>query len=238
VRAQAAALTAGEGFDNRTIVTLPIGILASGTGTNFDAIAGAIDTHRLDARIAIVVCNRADAAVLAKARARGLRTALLEHREFPSRSAFDAAVADTLGAAGVELVVMAGFDRVVTSVLLERFPNRVLNIHPALLPAFRGTDAQEQAARHGVAIAGATVHIVDAQVDHGPIVVQVAVPAVPGESPDALRARILTQEHRIYPHAIQLFAEGRVHVRDGVAVVDGRAAPGDECLVSPPLPGR
>jgi phosphoribosylglycinamide formyltransferase-1 len=216
-------------------VTLPIGILASGTGTNFDAIARAIDEGRLDARVSTLVCNRPDAPVLAKAAARGIEPRLIEHGSFKSREAFDTAVADALQAAHAELVVMAGFDRIVTRALLSRFPARVLNIHPALLPAFRGSDAQAQAAEYGVTIAGATVHIVDEDVDHGPILVQAAVPIVPGEDTDTVRRRILAQEHRIYPFAIQLFAEGRVRVDGRRIEISGRGVPGEECLISPPL---
>jgi phosphoribosylglycinamide formyltransferase-1 len=216
-------------------VTLPIGILASGTGTNFDAIARAIDEGRLDARVSMLVCNRPEAPVLAKATARGIESRLIEHGSFKSREAFDTAVADALQAAHAELVVMAGFDRIVTRALLSRFPARVLNIHPALLPAFRGSDAQAQAAEYGVTIAGATVHIVDEDVDHGPILVQAAVPIVPGEDTEAVRRRILAQEHRIYPFAIQLFAEGRVRVDGRRVQISGRGVPDEECLISPPL---
>jgi phosphoribosylglycinamide formyltransferase-1 len=219
-------------------VTLPIGILASGTGSNFDAIACAIDESRLDARIAVLVCNRAEAPVLDKAHARAIPARVLSHRSFSTREAFDTEVADALASAGVELVAMAGFDRIVTRALLSRFPARVLNIHPALLPAFPGADAQAQAADYGVTIAGATVHIVDEDVDHGPIVIQAAVPVIPGEDTQALRQRILVQEHRIYPYAIQLFAEGRIRVVGRRVEIDGRAKPGTECLISPPLPVR
>jgi phosphoribosylglycinamide formyltransferase-1 len=216
-------------------VTLPIGVLASGTGTNFDAIAGAIQDGRLDACIVVLVYNRHDAPVARKAAARSIPSRLIDHRAFPSRATFDGAVADALQEAGAELVVMAGFDRIVTDTLLSRFPGRVLNIHPALLPAFRGADAQRQAAEYGVAIAGATVHVVDADVDHGPIVVQAAVPVAPGENVEIIRRRILAQEHEIYPLAIQLFAEGRVRVVGRRVEIDGCAEPGAERLISPAL---
>ncbi len=219
-------------------MTLSVGILASGTGTNFDAIARAIEDRRLDAHIRLLVCNHAEAPVVDKARRRDIATAIIEHARFATRERFDAAVADALANAGVELVAMAGFDRIVTSELLSRFPNRVLNIHPALLPAFRGVDAQAQAAAYGVTIAGATVHLVDAEVDHGPIVVQAAVPIRPGEGADVVRARILAQEHRIYPYALQLFAEGRVRVEGRLVLISGLDPPADESLISPPLPPR
>ncbi|MBI5505692.1 MAG: phosphoribosylglycinamide formyltransferase, partial [Deltaproteobacteria bacterium] len=160
---------------------LPLGILASGSGTNFDAIAAAIACGELNARIAIVVCNRPTAAVVVKARGLGLAVRLIDHRAFPDRATFDGAVADALEAAGAELVVLAGFNRIVTAALLRRFPMRVINIHPALLPAFRGAHAQQQAADYGVTITGATVHFVDDDVDHGPIILQAAVPVASGE---------------------------------------------------------
>lgn len=214
---------------------LSIGILASGSGTNFDSIAAAVSAGRIAADIVLLVCNRASAAVLAKARARGIATLLLDHRSYSSREEFDTEVADALAAAGVELVVMAGFDRIVTGALLGRFPQRVVNIHPALLPSFRGTDAQAQAADYGVTIAGATVHFVDEDVDHGPIILQGAVPVAPGEDAATVRRRILAVEHRIYPEALRLIAEGRVQVDGRMVHVRGRGSVGDECLISPPI---
>jgi len=214
---------------------LSIGILASGSGTNFDSIAAAVSAGRIAADIVLLVCNRATAPVMAKARARGIATLLLDHRSYSSRREFDAAVADALAAAGAELVVMAGFDRIVTGALLARFPQRVVNIHPALLPSFRGTDAQAQAADYGVTIAGATVHFVDEDVDHGPIILQGAVPVAPGEDAATVRRRILAVEHRIYPEALRWIAEGRVQVEGRMVHVRGRISIGDECLISPPI---
>ncbi len=214
---------------------LPIGVLASGTGSNFEAICEAVEAGRLKAEIRLLVCNRPGAPVVDKARRRGIDVRLVDHRGFQSRSAFDEHVASLLIEAGVDLVVLAGFDRLVTGRLLSAFPQRVINIHPALLPAFRGVDAQRQAAEHGVAITGATVHIVDEEVDHGPIIIQAAVPVVPGESAEEVRRRILAQEHRIFPYAIELFAEGRVQVEGRFVRIAGRPAPGDAVLVSPPI---
>lgn len=214
---------------------LSIGILASGSGTNFDSIAAAVADGRVPARISLLLCNRPGAAVLGKAEARGLPTRLVDHRQFPSRAAFDEAVADALQEAGVELVVMAGFDRIVTATLLRRFPGRVVNIHPALLPSFRGAHAQADAAEYGVTITGATVHFVDEDVDHGPILLQGAVPVAPGEDTDTIRRRILAVEHRIYPEALRLIAEGRVEVEGRFVRIRGRRPIGDECLISPPI---
>jgi phosphoribosylglycinamide formyltransferase 1 len=212
-----------------------IGILASGSGTNFDSIAAAVESGRIPASIAVVVCNRPQAAVLAKAEARGIATKLVDHRQFASRELFDTAVADVLEQAQVDLVAMAGFNRVVTPSLLRRFPQRIVNIHPALLPSFRGAHAQSQAAAYGVTIAGATVHFVDEDVDHGPILLQGAVPVVPGEDSEALRLRILAVEHRIYPEALRLLAEGRVEIDGRFVRVHGRRDAGGECLISPPI---
>jgi len=214
---------------------LSIGILASGSGTNFDSIAAAVMSGRIPARIAMLLCNRPGAAVLAKAEALGVPTRLLDHRAFGSRAEFDAAVADALVVAGTELVVMAGFDRIVTGTLLRRFPGKVVNIHPALLPSFRGAHAQAEAADYGVTITGATVHFVDEDVDHGPILLQGAVPVSPGEDTETIRRRILAVEHRIYPEALRLIAEGRVEVDGRFVRVRGRRAIGDECLISPTL---
>lgn len=214
-------------------MSLSIGILASGSGTNFDSIAAAVASGRVSARIAVLVCNRASAGVTGKAEQRGIPVVLVDHKAFANREAFDSAVADVLEKAGVELVVMAGFDRIVTGALLGRFPGRVVNIHPALLPAFRGADAQSQAAEYGVTIAGATVHFVDEHVDHGPIIIQGAVPVAPGEDRGTIQRRILAVEHRIYPEALRLIADGRVKVEGRFVRIEGRAEIEDECLISP-----
>jgi len=216
-------------------VTLNIGILASGTGSNAEAIADAIQAGRLDASIRLLVCNRPEAPVLAKAAARRIETLVIDHRPFATRASFDGAVATALEGAGVELVVMAGFDRIITAALIDRYVDRILNIHPALLPAFPGANAQAQAFDYGVKIAGATVHIVDQQVDHGPIIVQAAVPVLSEDNAQTLRRRILAQEHRIYPHAIQLFAERRIRIVGRKVVISGPPASDDDTLINPPV---
>jgi phosphoribosylglycinamide formyltransferase-1 len=214
---------------------LSIAILASGSGTNFDSIAAAVAEGRIPARICVLLCNRPGAPVLAKAQALGVATRLLDHRTFAGRAPFDEAVADALEGAGAELVAMAGFDRIVTGTLLRRFPGRVVNIHPALLPSFRGAHAQADAAAYGVTLTGATVHFVDEDVDHGPILLQGAVPVSPGEDAETIRRRILAVEHRLYPEALRLIAEGRVEVEGRYVRIRGRAPIGEECLISPPL---
>ena len=191
------------------------GVLISGTGTNLQAIIDRIADGSLDCRIALVISNRAQAAGLERATRAAIPTRVIDHHEFATREAFDGALADALRAAGVELVVLAGFDRLITRVLLDAFPNRIVNVHPALLPAFKGLHAQRQALAYGARITGATVHFVDEVEDHGPIILQGAILVAPDDTEETLAQRILEVEHRLYPAAIQLFAQGRL-------VVEGR----------------
>jgi phosphoribosylglycinamide formyltransferase-1 len=209
---------------------IAVGALISGTGSNLQAIIDRIAAGRLDCALRVVVSNRGGVAGLARAAAAGIPTRVVEHGRFASREAFDAALVDTLRAAGVELVVLAGFDRLVTSVLLDAFPMRVMNVHPALLPAFKGLHVQRQAVEYGVRIAGATVHFVDEHTDHGPIIAQGAVAVAPDDDPETVRQRILAVEHEIYPLAIQLFAEGRIVVEGRRVFVAGPRPP-----LPPPL---
>jgi phosphoribosylglycinamide formyltransferase-1 len=196
---------------------LAIGVLVSGTGSNLQAILDAIAEKRLDAEVRVVVSNVAAAGGLLRAKAAGVPTAFVDHRAHAHRSAFDAALVDVLRAHGVTWVVLAGFMRIVTTTLLDAFPERVVNVHPALLPAFPGVDAQAQALAYGVRITGCTVHLVDAGTDTGPVLAQAAVPVLDEDDDDALRARILVQEHALLPAVLQWIAEGRVHIerRDG-----------------------
>jgi phosphoribosylglycinamide formyltransferase-1 len=200
---------------------IALGVLVSGSGTNLQAILDRVAAKRLDGRIAIVVSNRPGVRALERAAAAGVPSCVVDHRTFAQREAFDAAVVGKLREAGVELIVLAGFDRLVTRTLLEAFPQRVINIHPGLLPAFKGLHAQRDALEYGVKLAGATVHLVDEETDHGPIIVQGAVAVRPDDTEETLRDRILAVEHEIYPAAIQLFAEGRVEVRGRRVVVRG-----------------
>lgn len=205
---------------------LALGVLLSGSGTNLQALVDAIAAGTLEARIAVVVSNVADAGGLARARRHDLPTVVLRHGDAPSREAYDARVVEALRAHGVNLVVLAGFMRLVTPVLLQAYPARVLNVHPALLPAFPGLHAERQALAHGARITGVTVHFVDEETDHGPILAQAAVAILPDDTEASLHARIQRQEHRLYPYAIQLIATGRVQV-DGrrVVVRDGTFDP-------------
>jgi phosphoribosylglycinamide formyltransferase 1 len=179
-----------------------IGVLISGRGSNLQALIDAIADRSLDARIGLVISNRPDAAGLQRAKSAGIETLVVNHREFASREAFDAAVASELRRRGVELVCLAGFMRLVGAPLLEAFPRGILNIHPSLLPSFPGVDAQAQAIAHGVKISGATVHFVTGELDGGPIILQSAVPVQDGDTADSLAARILGVEHRLYPEAV------------------------------------
>ena len=213
---------------------LALGVLLSGSGTNLQAIVDAIAAGTLPARVAVVISNVPDAYGLVRARAHGIRVEVIPHRDFPSREAFDARLVETLHAHGVELVVLAGFMRLVTRVLLDAFPGRVLNIHPALLPAFPGLHAERQALDHGVSITGVTVHLVDEQTDHGPILAQAAVPVLPGDTEESLHARIQVQEHRVYPLAIRLIAEGRLRLEGRRVIVSSTGADAGAALVNPP----
>jgi phosphoribosylglycinamide formyltransferase-1 len=185
-----------------------LGVLISGRGSNLQALIDATREGRLRATIAVVVSNRADAAGLERARKAGIETVCIDHRAFPSRDEHDRAVVRELRARDVGLVCLAGYMRLVGAPLLEAFPNAILNIHPSLLPAFPGVDAQRQAVEHGARISGVTVHLVTAELDGGPIVVQRAVPVLDGDTPETLSERILVEEHRAYPEAVQVMLEG------------------------------
>jgi phosphoribosylglycinamide formyltransferase-1 len=185
-----------------------LGVLISGRGSNLQAIIDAIRDGRLDARIAVVISNRRGAAGLERARAAGIETLCIPHGGFSSRDEFDRAMAAELKARGVALVCLAGFMRLVGAPLLEAFPDRILNIHPSLLPAFPGVDAQRQALDYGVKVTGVTVHLVTPELDGGPIVLQRAVPVRDGDTVETLSARILEEEHRIYPDAIAIVLGG------------------------------
>jgi phosphoribosylglycinamide formyltransferase-1 len=181
-----------------------IAVMISGRGSNLQAIIDATRDGRLDAVVDVVVSNRSDARGLSLARAAGIEALLLEPNRFPDRDAYDRAIVEILLARGVNLVCLAGYLQRVRAPLIDAFPGRILNIHPSLLPAFPGLDAQRQALEHGVRIAGATVHLVTRDLDAGPIVSQAAVPVLSGDTVDSLSARILVEEHRIYPEAIRV----------------------------------
>lgn len=204
-------------------MTLDLGVLISGRGSNLAAILDAIAAGALDARVRVVISNKAAAGGLEIARAAGIPTVVIPHGDHPDRASFDAAVVAMLRAADVACVVLAGFMRIVTPVLLDAFPYRVVNIHPSLLPAFPGVDAQAQALAYGARITGCTVHLVDAGTDTGPVLAQAAVPILDGDSRDALAARILVREHELLVRALGWIAAGKVAIEP--------AAPGKRPIV-------
>jgi phosphoribosylglycinamide formyltransferase-1 len=183
-------------------------VLISGRGSNLQSIVDAIAQGRLNATLAVVISNRADVPGLQRARDAGIDTRVLLARDLPDRGAYDAALVALLREAHVDLVCLAGFMRLVGAPMLAAFRDRILNIHPSLLPAFPGLDAQRQALTHGVRVSGATVHLVTSELDGGPIIVQSAVPVLADDTVETLSARILKEEHRIYPEAIQLVLDG------------------------------
>lgn len=185
-----------------------LAVLISGRGSNLQSIISAIQEGRLNATVAIVVSNRADAGGLLRARDAGIHAVFVSPKEFQARDDFDQVLVDLLQASDVGLVCLAGFMRLVGRRLLDAFPNRILNIHPSLLPSFPGLEAQTQALRHGVQVSGATVHLVTSELDGGPIVMQAAVPVLADDSSQTLAERILVEEHRIYPAAIARVLEG------------------------------
>jgi phosphoribosylglycinamide formyltransferase-1 len=195
---------------------ITLGLLVSGSGTNLQAILDAVERGTLDARIAVVISNVPGAGALARAERAGVPVTVLDHRGYADRASFDAALVAELRARGVDYVVLAGFMRLVTPTLLDAFPMRVVNVHPALLPAFPGVHAQRQALRYGVRVTGCTVHFVDVGTDTGPIIAQAAVPVLDGDDEAALTARILREEHALLPAVLQWCAEGRVTVEPGV----------------------
>ncbi len=191
---------------------LRVGVLASGRGSNLQALLDAGSRPDYPARVVVVVSDREDARALARARAAGVSSLFVNPKDHGDRPAYDAVLTKTLEHHEVGLVCLAGFMRILSPVFVNAWQGRLMNIHPSLLPAFPGLHAQRQALDHGVRIAGATVHFVDEGVDTGPIVLQAAVPVEATDTEETLAARILIEEHRIYPEAVRLFAEGRLHV--------------------------
>jgi len=212
-----------------------LGVLASGRGSNLQAILDAAAGGGLDAEVRVVVSDVPGAYALERARTSGVPAAVVDPRGLGGKAAYERRIAAVLAEHGVELVALAGYMRIVGPTLLEAFPGRILNIHPSLLPAFPGLHVQRKAIEHGARFSGCTVHFVDAGVDTGPIVIQAVVPVLDGDHEDDLAARILRQEHRIFPRAIQLYAEGRLRV-EGRRVVVAPPAPVDPegALVNPP----
>lgn len=203
----------------REDIRLRVGVLGSGRGSNLQALLDAAARPGYPARVVVVVSDKERAQALERARAHGVTAVWLNPKDFGDRAAYDAALGRLLEEHRVGLVCLAGFMRILTPEFVRAFPGRVLNIHPALLPAFPGLHAQRQALDHGVKVAGATVHFVDEGVDTGPIALQASVPVQPDDTEESLSARILTVEHRIYPEAVRLFAEGRLRLAGRKVIV-------------------
>ena len=198
---------------------LRLGVLASGSGSNLQAIIDSIKCGYLPCEIAVVISDKPDAYALKRAELYGIKTEAVQSKPFHNREAFDTELARILKDHNVELVVLAGFMRVVTRILINAFPMRIMNIHPALLPSFPGLHVQKKAIEYGAKFSGCTVHFVDEGVDTGPIIIQAVVPVNDNDTEETLSARILKEEHRIYPYAIKLFAEGRLEVRGRRVIV-------------------
>lgn len=203
---------------------LPVGVLISGRGTNLQALINACAEPAYPAEIVLVVSNVAEAAGLARSEKTGIATQIIEHGDYPDRAAFDRAMDLALRAAGVELVCLAGFMRVLTPAFCATWRDRLINVHPSLLPAFKGLHAQAQALAAGLRVSGCTVHFVRPEIDSGPIIVQAVVPVRATDDAEALAARILVQEHRCYPLAVRLIAEGRVRLEGERVVIDNAPA--------------
>jgi phosphoribosylglycinamide formyltransferase 1 len=193
-------------------MTLDLGVLISGRGSNLQAILDAIADGRLDARVRVVISNRPGALGLERATNAGVPTRVIPHKDYADRPAFDAALVQALGELGVSWIVLAGFMRIITSVVLDAFPGRVINVHPSLLPAFPGVSAQAQALAYGARITGCTVHLVDAGTDTGPILAQAAVPVLDEDTEESLSARILTREHELLVHVLSAIAADKLVV--------------------------
>ena len=214
---------------------LKVAVLISGRGSNLQALIdhfGPVITSS-PVRIVKVISNRPDTGGIERAKKVGISTAVVDHKTFPDRVAFDATLDRTIREAGAELVVLAGFMRLLTEGFVAAWRDRMVNIHPALLPSFRGIDTHRRALKRGVKLHGATVHFVRHETDTGPIIAQAAVPVLLNDTPDTLGARVLAAEHKLFPLALRLIAEGRVTVEDDRAIVDGRSEPA--ILFSPAL---
>ncbi len=204
---------------------LRVGVMISGRGSNLQALLDACAAPDFPAEIVLVVSNRADAQGLARAKAVGVATRVVPHRDFASREAFDAAVTEAFEAVEAELICMAGFMRLVSAEFVQHWRDRLINIHPALLPAFKGLDTHRRALAAGAKEHGCTVHFVRHEMDSGPIVGQAVVRVLADDTADTLAARVLEAEHRLYPHCLRLIAEGRVRVRGEIAEIAGNGAP-------------
>jgi phosphoribosylglycinamide formyltransferase 1 len=213
---------------------LKIGVLVSGSGTNLQSILESCESYNF-AEVAVVISNRSDAYALKRAESKGVPTRVLSHKDYPDRIAYDRELVDILNEYDVGLVALAGFMRILTGEFLKAFPGRVMNIHPALLPSFPGLEVRQAAIDYGVRFSGCTVHFVDEGVDTGPIIIQAVVPVYPEDSEEELKHRILNQEHRIYPEAINLFAQGRLRIEGRKVFIEGLKKDESQWLINPTL---
>ncbi len=215
-----------------------IGVLISGSGSNLQALIDAVERAEINGKIVLVISNDSEAFGLVRAANCQISTAVFSHTDYVTREEYDRALVAILKDTGVELVCLAGFMRVITPVFIEAFPGRIINIHPALLPVFPGTHGQGQAFSYGTRVAGCTVHFVDDQVDHGPIIIQAVVPVLVDDDEDVLSARILRCEHKIYPEAVRLFCAGQLCIEGRkVKILEQKkvSSLNEECLINPPL---
>lgn len=223
-------------MSDRPLREVRLGVLASGRGSNLQAIIDAIEGGSLSARVAVVVSNKRDAQALDRTRRHGAPAVFVDPKPFAGRpdgrEAYDHALLEVLHKHEVELVLLAGYMKIVTPVLINAYPDRMMNIHPSLLPSFPGLEVQQKALDWGVKLSGCTVHFVTENVDEGPIIIQAAVPVMDDDTADTLSARILAQEHRIYPKAVQLFAEGRLIVTGRRVRIRGGPEDSNDALLS------
>lgn len=200
---------------------LNLGVLVSGRGSNLQAIIDAIESGKIPARISLVISDKDQAYALERCKRHGIESLVIKRKDFPSKEEFELRIAEELKAKGVELVVLAGFMRVLSGTFLRHFPDRVVNIHPSLIPAFQGLHAQRQAVEFGAKFSGCSVHLVDESVDGGPVIAQAVVPVLPEDTEDSLSERILSYEHKVLPQVVRWFADGRVRIEGRKVVVEG-----------------
>jgi phosphoribosylglycinamide formyltransferase-1 len=212
---------------------LTLGILASGSGSNFQSIINSVESGYIDAKITVLITDNPEARAIERAKNHNIEALVIRPRDYDDKPAYYSHIAEELKKRGVTLVILAGFMRVVGKALLDQYPDRVMNIHPALLPSFPGLHGQKQAADYGVKLAGCTVHFVDEGVDTGPIIIQAAVPAYHDDTEDTLGERILKQEHKIFPYAIKLYSEGKLCVEGRKVIIKGDRT--EEHIINPPI---
>jgi phosphoribosylglycinamide formyltransferase 1 len=217
------------------VARLKVGVLISGRGSNLQALIDACADPAFPAEIVLVLSNKADAYGLERARNAGIPATVVSHRDYADKPGFEAAMDDALNAAGVELVCLAGFMRLLTAGFVERWHNRLINIHPSLLPSFKGLDTHARAIEAGVRFTGCTVHYVRPAMDEGPIILQAVVPILEGDDDHTLADRVLVAEHRCYPGALKLIAEGRARVEGERVAISGAPATAPEPLLNPPV---